>query len=119
MQYSWETEDSNVSTIAIDIDTKEDFNFTYKGGSDNDSFESSVAVCEANSTSSSKHIGTVSGHKSVVIENMLDGPKPLMKSMVSNKWYLSPEQYPSLYWISLSGAEKIRPSDNSWFYKGK
>lgn len=44
-------------------------------------FESDVAACAANSTSRSKFTGTVSGHKSVVIENMLDGPKRLMKSI--------------------------------------
>ena len=32
MQYSWETEDNNVSTIAININIKEGFSFTYEGG---------------------------------------------------------------------------------------
>ena len=101
MQYSWDTEDNAISRIDINIETK-GFNFTYAGHG----FKSDLAECAPNSTSYSSVTGSIRGHKKLTVENMLSGPKKLMKSIVSDKWYQSPQQYPSLYWITLSGAEK-------------
>ncbi len=101
MQYSWDTEDKAISMISINIETK-GFKFIYSGKN----FNSDIAECAPNSTSYSRVTGSITGHKKLIVENMLSGPKPLMGSIVADKWHQSPNQYPSIYWITLSGAEK-------------